>query len=792
MSKKFYASIAVVLMALMLASIATVPAGFAVQRIGIPRFDEIQAIVEEDPDTAWIRFQAGEFDFLPDIIRYTIIESAQNESHQTFSMPGFHVCYSGINTRDYVPADGGAPDAGRPLAPLNWTEFRQALAWSGLSLEEKEAAITEIYGEGVVVPSYTIIPEALGVWHNPNVTSPGGNFTKAWEILEDAGFYIDGGILYQPNGVAVRDEIAVLSPVEAPTSVEFCKRFVLQWNNFTQVFLGVTNCVFIHSPIPFIQEIYAAFLYRNFDIYWLCWGLSRFPDFIYDFFHSSQDFPWGYNSPGIADPTLDALLEEVKWGLVYEEKLEACWEAQRLLVEVLVPYIYFYHRIYWCIARAHTPDAVVNVINMKGVGADNGWTWNLAHWNTSQTGGIVKYNLGTVIDTLHPGWASSAYEAWILDRVLDGLTAVNPDLEDMPWIAVDWEMAPFTWTPLNIYNGTKVTFRIRDDAMWHDGWPVTVEDIRFSWEFMKNFPRFFSTYQYLMWIEVHDPNTISAYLNITSQYIVYDFAGLALLFPKHIYNPDWHPTRDTINDEVWTISWQDWMADYTGPVPSEVAGWSPGDPSPTGIPPTALVGCGPYYFVSWDEGAETAIVRKNPGYWVKSPIVTGIDAAGRIDPETDTPFEVLIENVGAKDDTGLTLVPVSIDFFEVIIDGSVATTVIVGAFIDPFDYTYYSVPGSVLNLPCGVYNVTIAVYETGDPVNPIAVTTKFIIVTAREDLNYDIYVGIDDIVRAAEAFGSQPPPFPGHERWDERADLNDDNYVGIDDIVNIAEDFGAC
>ena len=791
MSKRFYASIVMALIAIMFASMTSVPSGFAqVQRVGMPRFDEIHAIVESDPDVAWERFKAGEFDFLPDIIRYHIIEEAGTLDHETFSMPGFHVCYMGINTRDYVPDDAEQPDAGRPLAPLNWTAFRQALAWAAPSMEEKEAHITEIYGPGVVVPSYTIIPEALGIWHNPDVEKPGGDFPKAWEILEGAGFTIDGGILYQPNGVAVRDEIIVQSPSEAPTSVEFCQRFVDKWNEFFGTYLGVTNCVFVNSPIPFNTEVVNAFYYRNFDLYWLCWGLSRFPDFIYDFFHSSQDFPWGYNSPGIADPDLDAAIETVKWGLVYEEKIQACYEAQRLLVEVLVPYVYFYHRIYWCIARGNTPDAIVNVINMKGVGADNGWTWNLAHWAASPTGGTVKYILGAEPDNLHPGWADSAYEIWLLDRITEGLTAVNPDLMDIPFIAVDWSMETFDWEPLNIFNGTKVTFRIREGARWQDGWPITVEDIKFSWEFMKNFPRFYSTYAYLMWIEIHDPNTITAYLNITSQYIVYDYSGLGLYWPKHIYNPEWHPTRDTINDAVWEISWQDWMSDYTGPIPDEVAGWTPGDPPPTGLPLKALTNAGPYYFVEWNPAAVTAVVRKNPNYWVYSPVAVGIDAAARIDPETDYPFEVVIQNLGAKDAAGETEVPVSIDFFDVLIDGEVATTVTVGASIDPFDFARYAVPGEVLNLPEGVHEVTIQVYETGDPVNPIAETTLTIYVTIREDLNYDIKVDIKDIFTIAKAFGSSPPPFPGSERWDERADINDDFKVDIRDIFAIAKQFG--
>jgi ABC-type transport system substrate-binding protein len=796
MHRKLYLTLA-----LLLTFIMVLPAFGAVQRIEMPRLDQINAIVETDPDLAWLRFQAGEFDFMPDIIRADIISEAQAAGHNTQSMPGFHVCYTGINTRDYVPSDGGAPDAGRALAPLNYTSFRLGLAWSGMSKAQKEAAIGEIYGAGVNVAAITIIPEALGVWHNPNVTSPGGNYTKAWELMEAGGFYIDTGILYQPNGVQVRNLIEVLSPASAPTSVEFCQRFVDQWNDFFDNHLGVTNCNLVNLAIDFNIEVVMAFAYRNFDMYWLCWGLGRFPDYIYDFFHSSQDFPWGYNSPGLNDPELDSYIETVKWGLVYEEKLDAAHQFQHLLVEDLIGYIFFYHRIYWTVTRngpgippygpAGPTGELVNVVNQDGVGSDNGWTWNLMHWNTSLEGGVVNYNWGHEPDNMHPGWADSAYEVWLIGECLDGLTAVNPSLEDMAWIACDWDVVTFDWPPLNIYDGTQVTFRIRDNVYWHDGWPVTIEDIKFSWEFMANFPRFYSTYQYLMWVEIHDPNTITAYLNITSQYIVYDYAGLALYFPEHIYNPDYHPTRDPVLDRVDEIDWTSWMADYTGPIPNEVSGWTPGMPSPNAPMPTyALVGCGPYWFFDYNAGAETAVIKKNPNYWVQGPVCCCIDAPGRIDPDTDYPFDVVICNQGAKDEGTGDIVAVDIDYFDVYIDAAYVTTVAVGASIDPFTCIRVPVPGGVLNLPKGAHEVCIYVYEEGDPIEPIVICCKLIYVTIREDLNYDMKVDVKDIFAAAKAFGSQPPPFPGSDRWDERADVNDDYKVDVKDIFAIAKLFG--
>jgi len=58
----------------------------------------------------------------------------------------------------------------------------------------------------------------------------------------------------------------------------------------------------------------------------------------------------------------------------------------------------------------------------------------------------------------------------------------------------------------------------------------------------------------------------------------------------------------------------------------------------------------------------------------------------------------------------------------------------------------------------------------------------------KADVNWDYYVGIDDITYTAEHFGSDPETWP--ERWDPECDVNGDNYVGIDDVVMVASNFG--
>jgi hypothetical protein len=54
------------------------------------------------------------------------------------------------------------------------------------------------------------------------------------------------------------------------------------------------------------------------------------------------------------------------------------------------------------------------------------------------------------------------------------------------------------------------------------------------------------------------------------------------------------------------------------------------------------------------------------------------------------------------------------------------------------------------------------------------------------DVNYDGYVGIDDIFMISTAFGEEP----SRSRWNPDLDLNKDDYIGIDDIWIAASNFG--
>jgi hypothetical protein len=457
LNKRYYGLIAI---AFLLPLLLTGPVSAYVDRISAPRLDKIQAEVESDPAQATIKFLAGIFDFVPDIIRQEDLDGPLTAGHKAEGAGGYHFCFEAINCRDYVPDDAGQWNANASLYPLNITDFRAAVMWAGLSLAQKAAAINTIYGGGIVTPAYSPVPPAYGPWHNSAAAAlaPGGNFTKAAEYLINAGFdnTTTPGTLLAPNGLPVRN-FEVQSPLEAPTSIAFAQAFADQWNDFFSNYMGCSNPTFTNVPLSFGPNLIPnLFLYRNYDFTYCCYGLGTYPDHIYGMFHSTQEGIWMDNANGISDPELDGYVYEVRYGTVYEDKLAACHAAQVRLLEVH-PMVYFYHRTYWTVLRVHTPDELVNHVNVQGTGTDNGWTWDLMHWLGAKEGGLAKYNWGLEPDSLHPGWVGTAYEWWLINRIGDGLIASDPELNYFPWIALDWEVTPFVWAPLGITDGLKIT-----------------------------------------------------------------------------------------------------------------------------------------------------------------------------------------------------------------------------------------------------------------------------------------------------------------------------------------------
>jgi len=128
-----------------------------------------------------------------------------------------------------------------------------------------------------------------------------------------------------------------------------------------------------------------------------------------------------------------------------------------------------------------------------------------------------------------------------------------------PYFAKSWEVSP---------DNRELLLTFVDNAVWHDGRPVTAEDVKFTFEYFKNLRK--STYlQHLQQVEIVGADKVKL---IFSQPLAFSalnkMSTFVFVYPKHIWekvdNPRAYKGTDT------------------------------------------TIGCGPYRFLSYDQASQTS------------------------------------------------------------------------------------------------------------------------------------------------------------------------------------------
>jgi peptide/nickel transport system substrate-binding protein len=526
-----------------------------------PKVDVLRNKVIQNPDAQIEAMQNCTVDVLTRLTRASDIEKLEGEGFTITSTPGFHICFIGLNIRTW---------------PLSDIHFRHALAHSF----DRET-IVAMLGGYIKLPVDSMVPPVYGGWHNPEVnphpfnlgnpffSTPGEHSTCS--ILMAAGYtFVDADgsgtvtppdYWEMPNGERLPD-LHVLTPtIEVdPQSYE-----IVAWWITDLASIGI---YFIHEPVNPSYLLNLVYNERNFDAFIIGFHLGRFPDYLYDWFHSSQDFPGGGNCFGIHDPALDEMLETIKFSLDHAAKLEACYAAQERLA-YLVPTIPVYSEYYF---DAFKPG-LFGIVKSHGYGADNMWTYLNIHWEIAPPVQTVVWCLKDKPDIFNP-LSGNAYAWKFMDKVFDPLMAVNPYThEDIPWIATNWEVVE---TP----TGMDVTYYLRDDVYWQDTLQYNASDAEFSLEFLRDnqIPRFKPAWQNITDVEVIDTFTFTVHANVTSQFLIYDWAALATLLPPKV--------------------WADWNGQ---PLELILARDLSTEPGWNGRTPTNLFGTGPFVFQFYDD-----------------------------------------------------------------------------------------------------------------------------------------------------------------------------------------------
>lgn len=195
---------------------------------------------------------------------------------------------------------------------------------------------------------------------------------------------------------------------------------------------------------------------------------------------------------------------------------------------------------------------------------------------TAGTGAdVLRFAWWTDVGAMTPFQVSTTGPGGVvlLSMIYDTLTWKDQN-SIIPWLASSWDAAA---------NGSQYTFRLVEGATWHDGKPVTAEDVKFSFDYYAKHP-----YRWMP-TDVVRSATVSTEQEVTIQlkrpYAAFlaEIAGTVPIIPRHIWEPIADPTK------------------HTGPDRS--------------------TGSGPYKLAAHDEAGGAYRLTANQEYWRGRPLV---------------------------------------------------------------------------------------------------------------------------------------------------------------------------
>ena len=186
----------------------------------------------------------------------------------------------------------------------------------------------------------------------------------------------------------------------------------------------------------------------------------------------------------------------------------------------------------------------------------------------SKRGGTLSMLVQPEVPTLASYLSTSMPVGQTASKIYDGLLEYNFDLSPRPCLAESWNVSP---------DGLIITFNIRKGVKFHDGHPMTSEDVRYSiMEVLIKYHARGGKFKIIESIQTPDDHTVLIKLKSSSPALMMAFSGYeSPIIPKHLF-----AGKDIKNHPL----------------------------------ANKPIGTGPFKFVEWKRGQYMRFDR-NPDYW---------------------------------------------------------------------------------------------------------------------------------------------------------------------------------
>jgi peptide/nickel transport system substrate-binding protein len=205
---------------------------------------------------------------------------------------------------------------------------------------------------------------------------------------------------------------------------------------------------------------------------------------------------------------------------------------------------------------------------------------------------VIRITISQEPDSLNPMYTQMWFAGIVMDASLaTGLLAFNEKNEPLPWIAKE---IPTKENGGISADGKTLTYKLREDAKWSDGEPITADDYVFTWQMImsdKNKVQTRAPFDpYVDKVEAKDAHTLVVTFKDPYpgwQTWIFTVVKLTNAIPKHILEPVFQK-EGTLDNAEWNRK------------------------------PT--VGAGPFVLKEWQSGSHLILVA-NPNFWLGKPKV---------------------------------------------------------------------------------------------------------------------------------------------------------------------------
>jgi len=291
-----------------------------------------------------------------------------------------------------------------------------------------------------------------------------------------------------------------------------------------------------NDPTKYEAMIKRAFRSKRFDAYIINWSpmLVRLEPnvFLRSMLHSENAGWDGMNVCGYQNPAYDKLADAQKVALNTRDRKAIVDFIQEFLYERQPHYAFMHHKI----PRAYNQKNFKDVILAPGTGPWSFWT----DWSATPTGAQKIFRQGGPADfkTINPIMAQLITDQWLMEHIYDFLMRIGPDAKPRLWAATDYQWLDDMTLDVTVRTGMK----------FHDGQPVTMEDIAFSFEYCRKSGYLLSFMENLDSVEILSDNQLRFHLKEPDAGFLFTVLCQVYILPKHIWGAIDNPaTFDNAN-----------------------------------------------------------------------------------------------------------------------------------------------------------------------------------------------------------------------------------------------------